>query len=218
MEIVKGLSLLATFLSPSRIRKFASNIRKRTDFITVVVDDIYQGHNASAVLRSCDAFGLVDVYVVEGKNRFSPVKGISQSAEKWLEIKRFSNPKDCYDELKRNGYKVCVAVPPSEKSIYVDEFNPDEKVAIVVGSEMGGVSDFFMENAEVFLSIRMYGFVESFNLSVASAIILYELRKKIELGNVDWYLPPLKKAAVMYRWMRRSVYFADKLEELGKNM
>ena len=214
MEFIKNFSILASFLSPSRIRRFASNIKNRTDFITVVVDNIYQGHNASAVLRSCDAFGLVDVYVVESKNKFTPVKGISQSAEKWIEIKRFSNPIDCYNELKRNGYKVCVAIPPSDQSVYIEDLDVDEKIAFVVGSEMEGVSDFFLENADMFVSIRMYGFVESLNLSVACAIILYEMRRKLDSSGVDWRLSPLKKGTLFYKWMRRSVYFADKIKEV----
>lgn len=218
MEFVKSLSILANFLSPSRIRKFSSNLKNRTDFITIVVDDIYQGHNASAVLRSCDAFGLVELYVVEGKNKFSPVKGISQSAEKWLEIKRFTNQRDCYNELKRNGYKICVAIPPSEKSVYIDEFSFDEKIAVIVGSEMEGVSDFFKERADIFLSIRMYGFVQSFNLSVASALILYELRRKLHISDIDWHLPPLKKASLFYKWMKKSVYFSDKLDIVKKSL
>lgn len=211
MDFIKNILKLSQFLSPNRIRKFSSNLKNRTDFITIVIDDIYQGHNASAVLRSCDAFGLIDVYVVEKSNKFSPIKGISQSAEKWLSIKKFSNHKDCYDELKRNDYKICVAIPPSEDSIYIDEFEFNEKIAVVVGSEMEGVSDFFKERADIFLSIRMYGFVESFNLSVASALILYELRRKLESSKIKWHLNPIKKGKILYDWLHKSVYFADKI-------
>ncbi len=210
MDILKNISLLAEFLSPSRIKKFASNLKNRTDFITVVIDDVYQPHNASAVLRSCDAFGLCEVYVIEDKYKFTPVRGISQSAEKWLEIKRFSTRQSCYDELIYKGYKICVAVPPSNNSVFLDEFEPDGKIALVIGGEMNGVSDFFMERAEIFLSIKMFGFVESLNLSVAAAIMLYDLRRKIEKRG-DWSLSALKKSKIFYRWMKKSVYFADKI-------
>lgn len=211
MEFVKNIVKLTQFLSPRRIKKFSSNLKNRTDFITVVIDDIYQGHNASAVLRSCDAFGLVDIYVVEKSNKFSPIKGISQSAEKWLTIKKFLTHEECYEELKKNGYRICVAVPPAENSVYLDEFEFDEKIAVVVGSEMEGVSDFFKEKAEIFLSIRMYGFVESFNLSVASALILYELRKKLDKANINWHISPIKRGKILYNWLRKSVNFADKI-------
>lgn len=211
MDFLKNISVLAQFLSPKRIKKFSSNLRNRTDFLTVVIDDIYQSQNASAVIRSCDAFGLSDIYVIEDKNKFVPVKGISQGVEKWLNIKKFSDRQKCYDELLNEGYEICVAVPPCEKTVYIDEFEPEGKIAVVVGAEMSGVSDFFMQKADRFISIKMYGFVESFNLSVASSIILYELRKKIEKSDFDWRLSPIKKAKVFYRWMKKSVYFADKI-------
>lgn len=211
MDLIEKIATISRFLSPSRISRFLKNIKNRTDFITIVIDDIYQPHNASAVLRTCDAFGLSDVYVIEGSNKFTPVKGISQSAEKWLCIKRFKDRQECYNELITNGYKICIATPPNEDSIYLDDFEIDDKIAIVIGSEMEGVSEFFREKADYFLSIKMYGFVESFNLSVACAIILYEMRKKLEKSNINWHISPIKKGKILWDWMRGSVYFADKL-------
>ncbi len=212
-SFIKGIAALSKFLAPRRLKKITYNIKERTDFITVVLDDIYQIHNASAVLRSCDAFGILDVYVVENKNKFQPAKGISNSADKWLNIKKFSNYDECYKELKDNDYKICVTVPPSENSVFLDDFEIKEKIAIVIGSEVSGVSDFFKEKADMFLSIKMRGFVESLNLSVSTGIILYEFRKKLENSNIDWRLSPVKKSKTIYKWFKKTVYFSDKITE-----
>lgn len=211
-KILNGISFFARFLNPSRLRTLSLKIKNRTDFITIVVDDIYQPHNASAVLRSCDAFGIVDVYVVEQKGRFEIVKGISNSAEKWLNIKRFKDYESCYKELRENNYKICVSSQFSRNSISLYDFKVREKLAIVIGSEMKGVSDFFKERADYFLTIPMKGFVESLNLSVAAGIILYELRKKLEESDIDYTLSPILKSRLFYNWVKKDIPYSDKLK------
>jgi len=211
---IKNFVDFINFLSPRRISRIKKVLDNKSDFVALVLDDINQPHNASAVLRSFEAFGFINVYVVEKKAKFMPVKGISNSAEKWLIIKKFKDYEECYNKLKKEGYRICVTVPyEKEKNIVTPQsISLDKKIAIVIGNEMDGVGDFFKGKADLFMSIKTVGFVESLNLSVACGIIMYELRKKLEEGNVNFYLSPFKKTEIFSKWLYKSIPFISRIK------
>ena len=208
-KFINDLVSVVNFLSPRRIQRIKKILNNKTDYVAVVLDDINQPHNATAVLRSFEAFGFLNVYVVEKRSIFKPVKGISNSAEKWIFIKRFKDYDECYQELKKNGYKLCITTPYDEnkKTITPENFSFDSKLAVVIGNEVEGVSEYFKERADIFMSIKTYGFVESLNLSVACGIIMYELRKKLENEKIDFRLNQLKKAEIFSKWIYKSISF-----------
>lgn len=203
-KFVNGIVSIVNFLAPKKLKKITSTIKERTDFITIVIDDIDDIHFANTLIRSADAFGLVDVYVVEKENKLSFDRNISGGGEKWLNIKTFYDYESCFNELEENGYKICVICFDSKQSVFVDEFEIEDKIALVFGAEKKGVLDFFKKRADVFLNVKTFGFVEGLNPSVSAGIILFELRKKLKDSEIDYKLSPVLKSKMIYKYFKKS--------------
>ncbi len=210
-QLIKQLTNL---LTNERKNKLLEKVKKRTRFLTVVIEDVYQPHNASAILRTCDAFGVQDVYVIEKENKFQPNRGVSLGAEKWLNIYTSKNPQEIYRTLKIKGYKITATIPPDKKYPYqtLPEFKPKEKLALVFGSELEGLSRFWLEKADLYLTIPMYGFVESFNISVSVAIILYDLVHKLK-NKKEFYLSSNEREEILIYWLKKEIRGVEKIEE-----
>ena len=214
---MKNLGSFLELLTEERRNKLLEKVKKRTRFLTVVIEDVYQPHNASAILRTCDAFGIQDVYVIEKENKFQPNRGVSLGAEKWLNIHSSKNSQEIYRTLKEKGYKITATVPPDKKYPYkaLPEFKPKEKLALVFGSELEGLSKFWLEKADHYLTIPMYGFVESFNISVSVAIILYDLVHKLK-NKKDFHLSPTEREETLIYWLKKDIKGFEKIEKLFK--
>ena len=166
----------------SRLRRIAGVLKKRQPDLVVVMENIKNPHNVSAILRSCDAFGIQDVYVIKQEKVLGVSKRVSSGAHKWLDIHFFSDTESCLKYLKDHGFKIYVTHLSSE-AIDIRRADFTKKVAIVVGSELEGVSDSALKYADLNIIIPIVGFVQSFNVSVATAIILYEaFRQRDEKG------------------------------------
>ncbi len=182
--------------------------------MVLAIDNVYHEHNASALLRTAEGLGFGKVWIIENKNRFSPVKGIALGVTKWLDIKRFKNEKEFLEEVAKNRYKLAVTVMPDHPSaIPITEFSLKEPIVLTVGSEKEGVSRELIEKADLLLTIPMLGLVESFNVSVATAIFLWELRKKLEVSNIKWQLSYREKILLLYQWLKRTVKNSAELEQ-----
>ncbi len=213
----KLLNYLEEYLTDKRKTLFKRVLEERTRHFTVVLEDIYQPHNASAVVRTCDIFGLQDVHVVENKyvNRIS--KYVAKGSQKWITSKRYKtdgdNTKICFDHLKDEGYQI-IATTPHQNSSLLQDFDITKKTAFVFGAEADGVSDYVMENADGFLKIPMVGFTESLNISVAAAIVLQDLTTKMRNSTIDWQLNNEEKEALYFSWIKKTIKNVDKIEAL----
>ncbi len=166
----------------SRLKRIVQVLRHRQPDLTVVLENIKNPHNASAILRSCDAFGVQDVYVIREERAFGVSKRVSSGAYKWLSIHIYSDTESCLKKLKDEGFKI-FATYLSPTSLDIRDADFTQKVAIVVGSELEGISDTVLKYADEKIVIPIIGFVQSFNVSVATAIILYEaFRQRDEKG------------------------------------
>ncbi len=192
------------FLTKQRQEKLLEKVKKRTRFLTVVVENVYQPHNASAILRTCDAFGVQDVYIIEKENKFQPNPGVSLGAEKWVNIYTSKDPRKIYLNLKRKKYKIVATIPPDKNYPYktLPEFKPKEKMAIVFGAELEGLSEFWLKKADFYLTIPMYGFVESFNVSVSVAIVLYDLIHKLNKKK-GFYVSLKEQKKILLNWLKK---------------
>ena len=195
-------------------------LSRRTRYITVVLEDIFQPHNASAVLRSCDGFGIQDVHIIENRNSFNPNKEVDMGTSQWLSLSR-SKPSGAADsctrqsleELKSRGYRI-VATTPHTDDVDLEDFDLGAgKTAIVFGTELEGISREVEESADEFLKIPMYGFVESFNISVACALTLHHLSWKLRGSDINWKLDEEEREDIMLEWLRRTVNSAPSLEK-----
>lgn len=215
------LKYLQEFITEDRRETINKVLEERTRYITVVLEDIYQPHNASAVLRSCEGFGIQDVHIIENTNEFDPNKGVTIGADKWVSDYRYDEPdtnntERCYQKLRKQGYKI-IATTPHYDDETIDEVTLDRPIALVFGAELRGLSDYALEHADGYARIPMVGFSESFNISVGAALCLYELSSRLREGDRDWQLTKEEKLDLRLKWVKKSVRAADKLEEKFMN-
>ena len=207
---------LTQFISKNRVNLFEQIILNRTRYVTLVVENLYQPHNISAVLRSCDCFGIQDVHVIENGNKFSPDENISLGSQKWLTVHRYhqkeNNTRDCLTELKNRGYKV-IATSPHRDSVLIQDLPLDQKVAMVFGTEYEGISEDVVDCADGFVKIPMYGFTESYNISVAAALTMYQIRQNLERMEIPWQLNEEQKWEILCAWAKKSIKMGEKIIE-----
>ncbi|MFW5644431.1 MAG: TrmH family RNA methyltransferase [Bacteroidota bacterium] len=189
----------------------------RTKYITLALEDIYQSNNASAVLRTCDCFGVQEVHVIENRNEYQLNTEVTMGAEKWLDIYKYNDKKNnslsAIKRLKKEGYRI-VATSPHRNELLLDDFDIRKgKFAIFLGTELTGLSDTILENADEFLKIPIYGFTESYNISVSAALILQELVRKIHHSDIDWKIPLEEKNRIKLDWLRKTIKKADVIEK-----
>ena len=204
-------------ITDERKALFKELIQKRTKYLTVVLENIYQPLNASAVLRSCDCFGIQDVHVIENYNEFKADREVAMGASNWLSVNRYdkneNNTLDCIQSLKNKGYRIVATSPHNSQTDLINFDLSKGKTALFFGTEVEGLSDVVLENADEHLHIPMYGFTESFNLSVSAAICLYEMRMKMEKENIKWHMTEDEKNQVLLDWLRYSIDRSEIVEE-----
>ena len=211
----KEIEILKKFVTEERFAKFLDVLKYRTRYATVVLEDIYQPHNASAVLRSCELFGVQDIHIIENRNKYNPNPDVAVGASKWLNLIKYNgkenNTIDAIKKLKSQGYRI-VATTPHRNDTELKEFDIERgKFALVFGSEMPGISDIVFENSDEFLRIDMYGFTESFNISVSVAIVLHYLIEKLHKSDINWQLTEKEKKEILLKWLKNSVKDADNI-------
>ena len=202
------IDYLTTFVTENRKQKFDALIRHRTKHLTVVLEDIYQPHNAAAVLRSCDCFGVQDVHVIENQNKFEANPDVELGSAKWITLNKYNskeeNTADCIKILKQKGYKI-VVTSPHKNDCSIEELDITNKSALFFGTEMRGATPVAFEQADAFVKIPMVGFTESLNISVSAAVTLYTLITRLKKSNVDWCLSKEEENAVRLQWLRNSI-------------
>lgn len=212
---------LTDFLTPmvneNRLRLIDKILDLRTRYVTLVLEDIYQTHNASAVLRTCDCFGIQDVHIIENRNRYELNPEVELGAAQWLSLHRYNklknNTKVAISSLKKAGYRIVAATPHKEDADVQDFDLSAGKVAIMLGTEMQGLSKEALDLADEFVKIPMMGFTESFNISVSAAIILYELHYRLRNSDLPWKLHAEEREGIKLQWLRNSVNKIDRIEK-----
>ncbi|MGD1844348.1 MAG: TrmH family RNA methyltransferase [Salibacteraceae bacterium] len=209
------LAHLLSYVSENRRARFDAIIPHRTRHLTVVLENIYQPHNASAVIRTADCLGIQDVHVVENSNEYTLNPGVSLGASNWVDLHRYNegedNTRTCLTELKNQGYRI-LATSPHKNSVAPEDLDLDTKTALVFGKEKEGLSDLAFDLADGYLAIPMYGFTESYNISVSAAICLYTLVQRLHRSEVHWELTPQEQTEIMLNWARGSVRLSAEIE------
>ncbi|MCH8485786.1 MAG: RNA methyltransferase [Candidatus Cyclonatronum sp.] len=208
---------LEQFVTPERAKRMHEVLDKRTRFLTVILEDIYQPQNASAVLRSCDCFGVQDVFYIEDRYQFQIRAGVTRKAHQWLTISNYNSENGgtdaCLAEVKRRGYKIAVMTPDADTLL--SELPLREPVAFLFGTEKEGVSEKASAMADYKLKIPMFGFSESLNVSVSVALTLYHttLRLHSEKTMQQFGLSPCEKEELWNNWLKLTVKNADVIEK-----
>jgi tRNA (guanosine-2'-O-)-methyltransferase len=202
------LEYLKSFVSEDRLKRFDEVIAERIGHMHIVLEDIYQAHNASAVLRSVDCFGIQNVHFIETRNFYKVSDDVALGASQWLNIHRHKNTKETLNELKSQGFKIVATTPhKDDKTIY--DFDVTQKFALVFGTEKEGISQDIFDMADEFVKIPMYGFTESFNISVCAAMCMNEFSNKIRKQIPNPYLSTDEKRDVYIEWLRKSIRKCD---------
>ncbi len=212
-SLKQQIEYLFNFLTSSRKNRFLNIVKIRTRFIAVVLEDIYDPHNGSACLRSCDANGIQDVYVIERNHPFSTKEGVSMGSGKWLSIYKFNSKVqdptiECFNTLKRKGYKIYgmhIQTVPGKNNYVLNEVLIDQPSAFVFGSEKNGLSTIAMNSLENFVQIPMYGFVESYNISVACALTVFTLIQKLRNTSILWQLTEEEQCTILLEWLKKDI-------------
>lgn len=206
---IELIEYLSGFLTSERLAIFKKVLYDRTRYATVVLEDIFQSQNASAVLRSCDCFGIQDVHVIENRNSFEVNPQVSMGSSKWLNIHQYNsktqNTVDALKSLKKQGYRI-VATSPHQNDVELQNFDFKKgKFAFVFGTELNGISEQVIENADEFLKIPMFGFTESFNISVSVAIILHQVSQKLRSEEINFRLTEDESNELMLQWLMSNI-------------
>lgn len=209
---LKLLEHLETYLTEKRKLRFNTVLSERTKHFTVATEDVYQLHNTSAVIRSCDVFGIQEVHIVEEQNSKHIDKEIAMGAQKWVDLHRYHNVKDCIADLKQDGYQI-IATTPHANDCELHDFDVTKKSCFFFGRETEGLSQEVLDAAEGYLKIPMVGFTESLNISVSAAIILQHVTTKLKQTTINWQLTEDELLEKRLDWISKTVKSYDEIVE-----
>lgn len=200
---------LSQFISDHRKGLIEKILGERTKYITIVMEDIYQSQNASAVVRTCECMGLQELHFIENESKYLINPQVLKGSDKWIDLtkhnaKNSDNTEHCFAQLRADGYKI-YAMDPSTEGHNIEEVDIDSKIALVMGNELKGISTYAQKNADGLVRIPMYGFTESLNISVSAAIGLNALIPKIRKSSFAWRLTDKEKDNIRLKWFRKCV-------------
>ncbi|WP_430468564.1 TrmH family RNA methyltransferase [Winogradskyella ouciana] len=212
MSDLKLLNHLESYLTEHRKQRFQKVLAQRTKHFTVATEDVYQLHNTSAVIRSCDVFGIQEVNVIEEVNSKRIDREIAMGAQKWVDLNRYHSTKSCIEDLKSKGYQIVATSPHAEDCDLID-FDISQKSCFFFGRETEGLSQHVLDEADCFLKIPMVGFTESLNISVSAAIILQHVTSKLRKSEIDWKLTEKEWIEKRFDWIKKTIKNYDSIVE-----
>lgn len=206
------LAFLENILTDNRKERFQQVLSKRTNHFTIAMEDIFQLHNTSAVMRSCEVFGIQQLNVIEERYTKSIDKEIAMGAQKWVDVNRFNSISGCVSSMKSKGYQI-IATTPHENDCDLDDFDISKPSALFFGTERDGLSEEVLQNADGFLKIPMAGFTESLNISVSAAIIIQNLMSRLHKSDIKWQLSQEEILEKRLQWAKNTIKDIKRIEE-----
>lgn len=185
---------------PRRLQEMRRVLGERTHWLSIVLEDIFQPHNSSAVLRTCECFGVQTVHVVECKRKFRISNQVAMGGAKWIDVERHAETAPCLDQLRAQGYR-CAAATLRDDALPLDQIPLDKPLAVLIGHERKGLSQQAHDAADIWFQLPMHGFTQSYNLSVFSSLCLYELTKRLRDSDLPWRLTEETRERILTRWL-----------------
>ena len=216
MELIeKKIAFIKPFVPPNKLTRIQEVIPHRSRHLSIVLEDIYQPHNAGACLRTCECFGVQDIHIIENTHSYRPSHDVALGSDKWLSINVYkdtnsNNNEECLKTLKDKGYKIA-ATYLDEGTIPIDELDVSSPTAIVFGTEQHGIGPFWRENADNLVKLPMWGFTQSYNISVSVAISINSLMNKIKRNDVNWQLSEAERLEIILEWYIKSAANGEKI-------
>ncbi len=212
MVDLEYLNFLENILTDNRKERFLKVLEKRTNHFTIAIEDVFQLHNTSAVMRSCEVFGIQQLNVIEERYTKSIDKEIAMGAQKWVDVNRFDSISTCIYDLKNKGYQI-IATTPHENDCMLDDFDISKPSALFFGTERDGLSEEILQQADGFLKIPMVGFTESLNISVSAAIIIQNIMSRLHKSDIKWQLTEKEILEKRLLWAKNSIKDIKRIEE-----
>ena len=214
LELIEHLS---QFITRERLDLFQEKLKERSNRVTLVLEDVFQSRNISAAMRSADCFGIQNIHIIENKNNFSKDETVSLGAGKWINIIRHNseenNTLNCLKKLKEEGYQI-IATSPHNTDISLEEVDvKNNKIAILLGTELSGLSEEALTFADKRMKINMYGFTESLNISVSAAICCQSVSSKMREESTNWEVTEEEKTDILLNWIRNSIKSGKQIEQ-----
>ena len=207
------IDYLSTFMTEERFSLFQRTLAMRTSYVTILTENTFHPHNAAALIRHCEAFGVQRMHTIETRCQFDPSQNISRGSDRWLNLVRHSSTSEALSALKAEGYRL-VATTPHRESCTPETFDVERgKFALIFGTEHAGISDEAMAAADEYLRIPMCGMVESLNVSASAAILIYQLTQRVRERVAGWQLTEEEQTRLLYDWTRLSVKDAGRILE-----
>lgn len=198
------LHYLEGFITENRKEGFLRVLQNRTKHFTIAMEDVFQLHNTSAVMRSCEVFGIQELNVIEQKFGKRIDTEIAMGAQKWVDVFRYNSVQSCMDEMRAKGYQI-IATTPHDDSCLLHEFDITKPAALFFGTERDGLSQEVLDQADGFLKIPMVGYTESLNISVSAAIIIQDITNRLRQSAINWHLTEEEIWEKRLDWTRKSI-------------
>ena len=198
------LHYLEGFITENRKEGFLRVLQNRTKHFTIAMEDIFQLHNTSAVMRSCEVFGIQELNVIEQKFGKRIDTDIAMGAQKWVDVFRYNSVQSCMDEMRAKGYQI-IATTPHDESCLLHEFDISKPAALFFGTERDGLSQEVLDQADGFLKIPMVGYTESLNISVSAAIIIQDITTRLRQSAINWHLTEEEILEKRLDWTRKTI-------------
>ncbi len=213
--VERAIARLEPFVTDAKKALMAEVLAQRTGHVRVVLEDLFQPHNASAAMRSCECFGVQHLHVIEQRYNYSTNPDVDMGSRKWMTLHRHRKPDsdnrlECIRSLRAKGYRI-VATALRPDALPLPDLPVDEPVALFFGTEDEGLSQTILDEADMAVRIPMFGFTQSFNISVSVALCLHDICTRLRRSSVDWQLPPLEQREIYLTWLRRTVRHADRI-------
>lgn len=209
-------NFLKDYILEQRLARFNEVIANRTRHFTMVLENLYQPHNASAVLRTADCLGVQDIHIIENEHKYHVNPDVALGAAKWLTLHKYkglpNNTPACYDALRAKGYRI-VATTPHTNASTLYNLPVDKPFALVFGTELKGLTNYALDNADEYVAIPLYGFTESFNISVTAALFMHYYSQKLRDLNLPWQLTEAENDEILVNWAKGSIRESKKLVE-----
>ncbi len=202
LNVESILANLKEHLTPERDQRLREVVASRSNFFVSVLENIYDRGNVSAVMRSSEAFGFVEMALIDPPgSKFKAANRVTRGAEKWLDVKPYSSPETCVSNLRSRGYQVWATDLATEVSI--DTLDWSKPMAIVLGNEKDGISPAMRAAVDGCFRIPMLGFSQSFNISVAAALVFYRAHLELRRVGAAAYLKPEQQQQLLANYYLR---------------
>jgi tRNA (guanosine-2'-O-)-methyltransferase len=210
----KIIESLKEFVSEERYKRIQNIVRQRTRHLSIVVENLFQSHNMSAILRTAECMGIQDVHIIERDFEYEINNQIALGSQKWLSIYRYNSLKNntlhCLQSLKEKGYKIAATLP-CEKQHLLDDISIDTKTAFLFGTELNGLTQDAIDMADEFVKIPMYGFTESYNVSVSVGLTMMNVNERLRKSLINWTLSDEEILELELEWLKKSIKDSDNI-------